>query len=92
MAFAIDEMKYILANKADYSRLYAEVDYFGEGNAQLTANIRARFIVWAVFSVYCIVIRSVVGTGVFLSRAIRDRQSYKKRWVTWLKIAWSEKC
>lgn len=83
IVFTIDEMKYILANKADYTRLYAEIDYFGQDNAQLTANIRARFIVWAVFSVYCIVIRSFVGTRLFLSHAIRDRQSFKKRWVSW---------
>ena len=83
MVFAIDEIKYILANKSDYSRLYAEIDYFGEGNDQFTANIQARFFVWAVFSVYCIVIRSIIGTRSFLSYAMHDAQSFKKRWITW---------
>ena len=83
MVFAIDEMKYILGNKSDYSRLYAEIDYFGEENDQFTANIQARFVVWVVFSVYCIAIRSIIGTRSFLSYTMCDPQSFKKRWVTW---------
>jgi len=81
VAFATDEMKYIINNPSDYTRIYAEIELYGDG--EIGDSIRARFIVWAVFSLYCIIIRSVVGTRSFLSFVVSDPQSYKNRWVGW---------
>jgi len=83
MLFALDMIVYMKQNPDDYTMVFKGLKE-GRVSEDLSSEIlRARFIVWLMFSFYCIFIRAFIGTKVFLRKAVPDPQSFKNRWVGW---------
>mmetsp|Transcript_24509 Transcript_24509/g.55989 ORF Transcript_24509/g.55989 Transcript_24509/m.55989 type:complete len:931 (-) Transcript_24509:147-2939(-) len=80
--FAIQEIKHIIQKPEDYTRSFVFMDMLDDEELCIYL-LRKRFMVWSAFALYCIIIRAVIGTHFFLSYAVPDKQSFRKRWVTW---------
>jgi len=84
MLFATHSMYHVISNPNDYTRHCLEKGSLGEKRIhELIQVVEARFYVWIAFCMYCIIIRAIVGSRLFLSRVIHDPQSLKDRWVGW---------
>lgn len=82
--FSCGELMYIVADTNNYARIQEQLQDMGY--SRLHRVIIARFVVWTVFMVYCILIRFLVGRRGFVKKAVPDPQSFKKRWEGWSRI------
>jgi len=86
--FASSQIYYILNNPDDYTGYWIAIERFGGDDKHLHLQrclevFEVRFYVWLAFCIYCIIIRSLVGTRYFLSFVISDPQTLKHRWIGW---------
>lgn len=78
--FSVCSLENIVHNRDDYTDAIALSGKYGH---QFVETAKARLIVWGVFTLYCVIIRSVIGRRGFLFSVVDDPQSFKNRWQGW---------